>query len=211
LNSHAVLCERIEELDGGVERYRMQAGAISLEVINLGCAITRLDIPDRTGSVANVVLGHPDIVGYISGREYFGVVVGRLANRIAEGQFRLGEKPVQLTRNHGKHHLHGGYVGFSRALWKTTHGCSTECASVRFDLKSPAGDEGYPGNLSASVMYALRPDGALRMDFLATTDAPTVVNMTNHSYFNLRGEGSGDVLQHELQVAAMRSWKSILN
>jgi aldose 1-epimerase len=203
LSSHARLsCERIEVLDGGIERYRMQAGTTSLEVINLGCAITRLEMPDRAGRLANVVLGYPDIRGYIEGRDYFGVVVGRVANRIAEGRLRIGNMAVQLTRNHGRHHLHGGDVGFSRALWKVTPTCSTGSASVRFEFMSPAGDEGYPGNLSASVVYALQANGALRMKFEATSDAPTSVNMANHSYFNLRGEGSGDVLQHQLQIAA---------
>jgi aldose 1-epimerase len=200
----AISCEHVESYADGVIRYRMASAAVCVEIINLGCAITRIDAPDREGAPANVVLGYPAIDGYVSGGEYFGVVVGRVANRIAHGRFRLGGRVVHLSRNHGPHHLHGGDVGFSRRLWRVRRASPGASATLEMELLSPEGEEGYPGNLCATVTYTLRQGGELEARYSATTDAPTIVNMTNHSYFNLRGEGRGDVLGHELAIAADR-------
>lgn len=187
---------------GGVIRYRMASAALSVEIINRGCAITCLEAPDRHGHRANVVLGYPDIEGYVRGDEYFGVVVGRVANRIAQGHFRLGRRGVHLPRNHGAHHLHGGNVGFGRRLWRVSRARAGASATLELELLSPDGEDGYPGKLSATVTYTLREGGELEMRYGAMTEAPTIVNMTNHAYFNLRGEGRGDVLGHELTLAA---------
>jgi len=177
---------------------------MAVDVLSLGCAIVRIEVPDRFGSRSNIVLGYAETNAYARGDEYFGVIVGRVANRIAGGRFQLQGREVQLVRNHGRHHLHGGDMGFSRKLWEVRRATSGACATLELTMSSPAGDEGYPGTLSAAVVYTLHPGGELCMRYSAVTDAPTVVNMTNHSYFNLQGEGTGDVLGHELSIAADR-------
>jgi aldose 1-epimerase len=198
-----VLHRRVQPESGPViDCYRLLAGACSLEVITLGCAITRLEIPDRAGRPANVVLGHARIEDYAHGEQYFGATVGRVANRIASGRVALDDRQVQLSQNHGRHHLHGGTVGFGKRIWNARVVSAAGVATLEMRLQSADGEEGYPGNLAAQVLYSLRPSGELRMEYAATTDAPTVVNMTNHSYFNLGGEGSGDMLAHELRVDA---------
>ena len=187
-----------------VERYEMRAGALSMDVLSVGCAISRLEVPDRCGRLANVVLGHADLADYAAGRrEYLGAVVGRVGNRIAEGRFVLDGREHRLAVNDGPHHLHGGARGFDRQPWRLIEQDSDGAkASLRLRLVSPDGDEGYPGELTATVTYTLSGDGELRFDYEATTDAPTLVNLTQHSYFNLGGEGSGDVLDHELAIDA---------
>ncbi|HEX6571851.1 MAG TPA: aldose epimerase family protein [Steroidobacteraceae bacterium] len=199
----------VERLDAeafkgeAVERYRLRAGAASLECLSLGCVITRLDVPGRDGNCANVVLGHSDPQEYMARRrEYFGAVVGRVANRIARGCFVLDGREHRLATNDGANHLHGGRRGFDRRLWRVAASATGHEASVRLQLTSPDGDEGYPGELEATVVYTLTPDHALRIDYEATTAAPTVVNLTQHSYFNLAGEGRGDVFEHQIEIAA---------
>ena len=187
-----------------IARYEMRAGAFSMDVLSVGCAISRLDVPDRFGRMANVVLGHADLADYATGpREYFGVVVGRVGNRIADGRFVLDGRDHRLSVNVGSHHLHGGANGFDRRPWRVVdQRADGESASLRLRLVSPDGDQGYPGELTATVTYTLSGDGELRFDYEATTDASTLVNLTQHSYFNLGGEGSGDVLGHELAIDA---------
>jgi len=190
--------------DHAIECFRLRAGVYSVDIITLGCAITRLEIPDKAGRIANVALGYKNIQDYARGAQYFGATVGRVANRIAHGRFRLGDRQVKLSLNHGRHHLHGGIVGFDKRLWSAREVAADSSARLEMQLQSADGEEGYPGNLTASVLYTLRPSGELRMDYAATTDAATTVNMSNHSYFNLGGEGSGDILAHELRVNAGR-------
>ena len=204
-----MLCEvaRLEDetIEGElVERLRLRAGSLSLECLSLGCAITRLDAPDRQGQMANVVLGYRDAQDYWADRrrEYFGVVVGRVANRIGGGRFVLDGHEHRLATNDGANHLHGGRRGFDRRSWTVVESRGGETASVRFRLTSADRDEGYPGQLTATVIYTLAPDDSLRIDYEATTTATTIVNLTQHSYFNLTGEGSGDTLEHEIEIAA---------
>jgi aldose 1-epimerase len=199
----------VERLDAesfngeAVERYRLRAGAASLECLSLGCVITRLDVPDRDGNCANVVLGYSDPKEYMGRRrEYFGAVVGRVANRIARGRFVLDGREHRLVTNDGANHLHGGQTGFDRRPWRVVASAAGQQASVRLQLTSPDGDEGYPGELEATVVYTLTPNHALRIDYEAATVAPTVVNLTQHSYFNLAGEGCSDVLEHRIEIAA---------
>ena len=194
-----------ETLDGtGVERFRLRAGSIALECLGLGCAITRLEVPDRNGRVDNVVLGYRDAQDYGADdhREYFGVVVGRVANRIGSARFTLDGQEHRLPTNDGANHLHGGRCGFDRRPWSVVEIGNGEAASVRFRRVSPDREEGYPGQLTATVTYTLTPDDTLRIDYEATTTETTIVNLTQHSYFNLAGEGSGDVLEHEIQIDA---------
>jgi aldose 1-epimerase len=187
-----------------VEQLRLHAGSLSLECLSLGCAITRLEAPDRHGRPANVVLGYRDAQDYGADtrREYFGVVVGRVANRIGGGRFVLDGHEHRLATNDGANHLHGGRRGFDRRAWTVVETRGGESAIVRFQRTSADREEGYPGQITATVTYALAPDGTLRIDYEATTAATTIVNLTQHSYFNLAGEGSGDILEHEIEIAA---------
>jgi aldose 1-epimerase len=186
----------------GIEQWRLQAAHYSTDIISTGAAITRLDVPDRTGQVKNVVLGHANLADYLRGRDYFGAIVGRLANRLAYGRLRLDGREYELTRNDGEHHLHGGRTGFDKRTWQATETGSGEQARLVLALESPDGEEGYPGTLRAQVRYVLRPEGVLEVELEASCDRLTVVNLTNHSYFNLRGEGEGNVLGHRLMIAA---------
>jgi len=199
--------DRLEhaEIDGtSVERLRLRAAPFSMECLNVGCAITRLEVPDREGRAANVVLAYRSVQDYLADdrREYFGVVVGRVANRIARGRFVLEGHEHRLATNDGSNHLHGGRRGFDRRAWTVVETRGGDTASARLRLTSPDREEGYPGELTATVDYTLAPDGTLRIDYAATTTATTVVNLTQHSYFNLGGEGSGDALAHEIEIAA---------
>ncbi|MBI4622571.1 MAG: galactose mutarotase [Verrucomicrobia bacterium] len=180
---------------------------IRADITDYGGIVVRLLVPDRNGVLDDVVLGFDSVEKYAAGSPYFGCVVGRVGNRIAGGKFSLDGKTYTLVTNNepgGKPcHLHGGRVGFDKALWNVTPRPGPEPALVLRHL-SPAGDEGYPGALTVEVTYMLTADDALRIDYSATTDAATPVNLTNHSYFNLRGEGRGDVLGHELTLRAAR-------
>jgi aldose 1-epimerase len=186
-----------------IEQYRLRAGTMTLDVVNVGGAITRLSVPDRTGQVANVVLGYDDLAEYAGPRrEYFGAIIGRVGNRIAGGRFALQDREHQLATNDGPNHLHGGMRGFDRQPWRVVECSAADAACLRLELKSPDADEGYPGELYAIVTYTLAIGGELRIDYEAVAAAHTIVNMTHHDYFNLAGEGSGDVLAHELQIDA---------
>ena len=188
-----------------IEQYRLSAGGIGLELITLGCAITRLDVPDAHGHRANVVLGHADIARYATGREYFGAVVGRLANRLRDSCLRLDGAQYRLSANDGPHHLHGGACGFDRRLWRLVAACvEPDRAVAQLERTSAAGEEGYPGELQVTVRYAVTMNGAVETTLAATTSQPTAVNLTNHSYFNLQGEGEGDIGGHELSIHADR-------
>lgn len=165
-----------------------------------GAAIVGLQVPDRAGKLADVVLGFDDLAGFLSETNpYFGCVVGRCGNRIAKGRFTLDGKSHRLAVNNGPHHLHGGLKGFDKLLW-TAVVVGENPPSVRFTLRSPDGDEGYPGNLDATATYTWTDESELRIDYFATTDAATVVNLTNHVYFNLAGQGCGDVLGHRVRI-----------
>lgn len=171
-------------------------------VITLGGILTELHAPDRSGALADVVLGFDNLAGYLADHPHFGATTGRVANRIANGRFILDGREYQLACNNGPHHLHGGPGGFVKRLWQ---GASVESAGevgVRLTYRSADGEESYPGNLDVAVTYTLTEANELRIDYSATTDAPTFCNLTNHSYFNLAGAGRGDILGHELLLNA---------
>jgi aldose 1-epimerase len=186
-----------------VERYSLVgAGGMEVSVISYGARVQCLLVPGRGGDVADVVLGYDDLEGYEDDDPYHGAVVGRFANRIRRGRFELDGREYQLTTNHGEHHLHGGEKGFSRVVWEGTPFTADEQVGVELRYHSPDGEEGYPGNLDVRVTYTVSPDNRLRIDYAATTDRPTPVNLLQHLYLNLGGHGSGDVLDHELQIRA---------
>jgi aldose 1-epimerase len=168
-----------------------------------GAALTELRVPDRGGQVTNVVLGFNNLDAYLKSHPFFGVTAGRVANRIAKARFTLEGREYTLAANNGRNHLHGGIKGFDKVLWQAKALPVTDHeAAVEFSYFSKDGEEGYPGNLSVTVTYTLTEDNELKLDYRATTDKATPVNLTNHSYFNLAG--SGDVLAHELTIRADR-------
>ena len=179
-------------------------GGWRAEITDYGAILTRMLVPTPAGPPVDVVLGFDDLAGYIAGHPYFGAICGRVSNRIAGGTFELDGKTHTLAKNNGANHLHGGVVGFDKKLWKGTPRLSERGPAVTFEMVSPDGDEGYPGRLSARATYTLSPDGELWVELLATTDAPTVVNMVHHSYWNLAGHASGTIRDHELAIHADR-------
>lgn len=174
---------------------------ITAHITNYGATLVALQVPDRRGARADVVLGFDALDGYCGCHPHFGGVIGRYANRIAGGAFKLQGVAYALTCNDGRNHLHGGGKGFDRVLWQLEQRPILLAAdSLTLTYDSPSGEEGYPGNLRAAVTYSLSSHDALHIEYVATTDFPTIVNLTNHSYFNLAGDG--DVLDHRLQIAA---------
>jgi aldose 1-epimerase len=172
-------------------------------ITTYGGIVTSLVTPDRSGELADVVLGFDDLDGYLAGHPYFGAVVGRYGNRIAGGRFTLDDQSYDLARNNDGNHLHGGYFGFDKALWSAQADLTEDGPRLQLHHVSPDGDEGYPGRLDVTVEYTLTHDNAIRIDYAAATDRPTPVNLTNHSYFNLAGPG-GDILGHEVLINADR-------
>jgi aldose 1-epimerase len=175
------------------------SNGVEVRAITYGGIITSLRVPDRNGSMGDVVLGFDSLDAYLKGHPYFGAIVGRYGNRIAGGTFTLDGRTFKLVTNNGPNHLHGGTVGFDKAIWT---GEPTSGAGIEFTHTSPDGDEGYPGTLKARVTYTLTDRNELVVEYHATTDKPTHVNLTQHSYFNLAG--SGDILGHELTIHADR-------
>ncbi|MBO9623832.1 MAG: galactose mutarotase [Sphingomonas sp.] len=181
------------------------ANGISATVMTLGATLQALHVPDRDGVIDDIVLGHDTPDEYLARVNYFGVTVGRYANRIAHGRFTLDGRDYQLETNDGPHHLHGGLSGFDRKLWTITSVGEGEEAHVELTLVSSDGEGGYPGTLRVTARYTLDDRDQLRIDYRATTDAPTIVNLTNHALFNLAGERArGDVLTHKLTLHASR-------
>jgi aldose 1-epimerase len=173
---------------------------LEVRAISYGAIIVSLHAPDRSGRLDDVVLGHDDLDGYLGASPYFGAVVGRYANRIARGQLPLEGRIHALAANDPPHHLHGGRRGFDKVVWDVEETPSGAGLTLRY--ASPAGEEGYPGMLRAAVTYTLTDGDELRIDYAARTDATTVVNLSQHSYFNLAGAGQGDILGHELTIDA---------
>jgi len=177
---------------------------VEAAITNFGATVVSLRVPDRHGKVADVVLGYVDLDGYIHDKSHFGATVGRYANRIAHGKFSLNGTTYTLAKNNGENHLHGGIRGFDKVVW-TAKDVSTPAASVlQLNYLSKDGEEGYPGNLPAQVTYTLTNNNKLRIEYAATTDKDRIINLTNHSYFNLAGQGQGDILQHQLRLHASR-------
>ena len=173
-----------------------------LKMIDYGATVVAVEVPDREGRKANVNLGFPTLEGYLGPHPYFGATVGRYANRIAGAKFTLDGVTYQLAANDGNNHLHGGIRSFSRVIWEAEPAETPEGVGVRFHRLSPDGEEGYPGNLDVTVLYLLTHDDELLIEYRATTDKPTVVNLTNHCYWNLAGAGVGDILEHVLMLEA---------
>lgn len=169
-------------------------------LISWGAALVEMHTPDRHGSFADITLGFDTLEGYLTRHPYFGVTTGRFANRIAGGKFSLDGKTYALVTNDGAHHLHGGLKALDQQNWHGEAGADGQ--SVRFTFTSPDGDEGYPGTLDLAVTYTLNDDDELHIGYEATTDQPTVLNLTNHAYWNLAGAGAGSILGHELALHA---------
>jgi aldose 1-epimerase len=172
------------------------------KVITYGALLTELHVPDRDGKLADVALGFSKLEQYMGDHPYFGATIGRVGNRIGKATFSLNSKTYTLAANNGPNHLHGGLKGFDKRVWKAQPVQVAGGAAVKFTYVSPDGEEGYPGTLTASVTYTLTDKNELRLDYVANTDQPTPVNLTNHTYFNLAGEGVGDIKGHELTLLA---------
>jgi aldose 1-epimerase len=175
---------------------------IEAAITNFGGTLVSLKVPDRNGNKADVVLGYDSCKGYADDKFYFGGLIGRCANRIALGQFKLAGVTYVLARNNGENHLHGGAKGFNKVVWQATDLSRGGSSALRLDYFSQDGEEGYPGNLKVCVVYSLTDQNELRIDYTATSDRETIINLTSHPYFNLAGEGAGSILRHELALFA---------
>ena len=186
-----------------VDAYTLvNAHGLEVRAITYGGIIQSILVPDRTGKLADIVLGFDSLAGYLKSSPYFGAIVGRYANRIANARFTLNGKTYRLRANDGKNSLHGGTVGFDKVLWDAQPLQEPGVVGLVLTHTSPAGDQGYPGTLTVKVTYRLTDDGELRVDYEATTDAATPVNLSQHSYFNLGGEGNGTILGEWLAIHA---------
>jgi len=188
-----------------VELYLLtNANGMAAAIANYGGALVSLKVPDRAGRLADVVLGYDNLDGYIKDKAFLGVLVGRYANRIAHGKFTLNGTTYTVSKNDGENSLHGGAKGFGKRVWtaKDVSGAAGEALELSYVSKD--GEEGYPGALSAKVVYTLTDRNELKIDYTATSDKDTVVNLTQHSYFNLAGQGNGDILGHQLLLQADR-------
>jgi len=185
-----------------------------IKITNYGGIMVSLMVPDRQGKLGDVVLGFDTLQEYIANNPYFGAIIGRYGNRIAKGKFTLNGVKYTLAQNDGENHLHGGIKGYDKVVWSAKElpdgntpplkGVGEDDPGLELTYVSPDGEEGYPGNLSITVTYTLTQDNALKIDYSATADRDTVVNLTNHSYFNLAGAGVGDILEHDLMLNADR-------
>lgn len=186
-----------------VDIYTLTNGnGLKARIMTYGALLTEMHVPDRDGNLGDVVLGFNTLAEYEAGHPYFGATTGRVANRIAKGKFTLNGEEYTLAVNNPPNHLHGGDVGLDKRVWEAREVASKDGAAVEFHYLSPDGEEGYPGNLDIYVTYTLTKDDALRIDYRATTDKATPINLTNHSYFNLAGEGNGNIYEHVLKIDA---------
>jgi aldose 1-epimerase len=176
------------------------ANGIEARITNYGGIVVSLKTPDKSGKPGDIVQGFDDLKGYLQDEPYFGALIGRYANRIGKARFTLEGKEYKLSANDGANSLHGGKKGFDKRVWSA----SVKGSSLELTYVSKDGEEGYPGTLTAKVVYTLNAKGELRIDYSATTDKTTVVNLTNHTYFNLKGQGNGDILDHEVTLYASR-------
>jgi aldose 1-epimerase len=191
--------------EGPVDRYALTNGnGMRVQILTYGGIIQTVEVPDRYGRTANVVLGFAGLGDYVERSPYFGCITGRYANRIAEGRFAIDGAGHQLPVNDDPNSLHGGDVGFDKHIWATTSFTRGDAVGLVMSHTSPHLDQGYPGTLAVTVTYTLTRDNAIRIDYRATTDRATIVNLTNHTYFNLAGEGSGPVENHRLHLNASR-------
>lgn len=172
---------------------------MEIKVSDYGATLVQVRVPDKEGRLLDVVLGYDDVQGYEAGNAFFGATIGRVANRIGNGEFQLGGRTYELTRNDGQNTLHGGRDFYNKRIWKTGE---TQEDHVEFLLDSPSGDQGFPGNVKISVTYTLTKDNEVKIHYRAVPDADTLMNLTNHSYFNLSGHASGTVLDQEVMLYA---------
>ena len=175
---------------------------LTAKIATYGGIVTELHVPDRNGKFADVVLGFDDLAGYVKNNTYFGALVGRVGNRVAGGKFTLNGKDYTLAKNNGPNSLHGGKKGFDKVVWKAEPVKADDSVGVKLHYVSKDGEEGYPGNLDVTVTYRLTETNGLVIEYEATTDKATPVNLTNHSYFNLAGQDSGTILGQELLLVA---------
>jgi aldose 1-epimerase len=178
------------------------ATGMTAKITNYGGIVTELRTPDKAGKFDNVVLGFDNLKDYLAGHPYFGALIGRVGNRIGKAQFTLEGKEYKLAANNGPNSLHGGKKGFDKVVWKAEPLMASAAVGLKLTYRSPDGEEGYPGNLTATVTYWLTNDNELKIDYEATTDKATPVNLTHHGYFNLGTPKSGPILGHELMIAA---------
>lgn len=185
-----------------VELYTLKnSKGAEAKIMTYGGIVQSLKVPDKNGHFDDVVLGYDDVAGYIKETPYFGALIGRYGNRIGGAKFTLEGKTYTLATNNGPNTLHGGLKGFDKVVWKVVKAdVSSKGPRLELSYLSPDGEEGFPGNLNVTATYTLTDDNELRLDFAATTDKPTVCNLTHHSYFNLRGQGNGDILGHEVYI-----------
>lgn len=177
---------------------------MEVTITNFGGIIVSLKVPDKSGKLDDVVLGYDSLEGYLVNKAFFGALIGRYGNRIAHGTFKLNGTTYNLPKNDGDNTLHGGPEGFNKRLWSAKDISSSKGPALQLTYKSADGEEGFPGNLTAIVVYTLNEQNELTISYSATTDKETVVNLTNHSYFNLAGQGTGDILAHELMIKGDR-------
>ena len=186
-----------------VDEYTLtNRNGVTMKVITLGGIVTELHVPDRDGKPADVCLGCSNLEEYLEGHPFFGAIAGRVANRIAKGKFTLAGKEYTLAVNNGPNHLHGGKVGFDKRVWKATPTEGRGGNMLKVEYVSKDGEEGYPGTLTCTVTYALTDSNEWQIDYKATTDKATPINLTQHAYFNLGGHASGTVLDHLMQIEA---------
>jgi aldose 1-epimerase len=182
-----------------VQIYKLtNKNGMEAEISNFGGVVQTLKVPDKSGKFADVVLGYDKLDGYVTDKSSFGALIGRYGNRIAKGKFTLDGQTYTLATNDGPNHLHGGIKGFNKKVWSAKESGN----SLVLNYLSKDGEEGYPGNLNVTVTYTLTDDNQLKIQYDATTDKPTVLNLTNHSYFNLSGQDAGEILGHELTLHA---------
>ena len=175
---------------------------MKVKIINYGAIVVSIEVPDKKGKINDVVLGYDSIDGYVQDPSYFGAIVGRVGNRISKGKFSLDGKDYALAINNNENHLHGGIQGFNKKVWTPEITESNGLPALKLTYLSPDGEEGYPGNLNLEVTYTISNKNELIIDYFGTTDKATILNPTNHSYFNLSGEGNGDILDHVLKINA---------
>jgi aldose 1-epimerase len=185
-----------------VEEYTLSNGTMEVRIITYGGVITSIKVPDKTGETRNVVLGFEGLEDYLTKSLYFGCITGRYANRIANAKFSLNNTDYKLSANDGTGLLHGGFNGFDKKIWQAKEIKTNNEVGIELSYLSPDGEEGFPGNLQTTVTYTLNANNELSINYKATTDKATVLTLTNHSYFNLAGEGSGTILEHELMLNA---------
>lgn len=197
-----VIQEKFDVLDGQeITAYKLSNdNGIEITAIDYGCIITNILAPDREGNIESIVLGFDSIKEYLEHSPYFGSVVGRIAGRIKDGKFSLDGRGYELLRNNGNNHIHGGAVGFDKVIWKSDIIETEKEVGVVFEHLSHNGDEGYPGNLSVKLKYTLNNQNEFLLDYVGTTDQKTIVNLTNHTYFNLSGNLKTDITNHELSL-----------